>query len=97
VDEAALAFGLVVVWPEEREEPPEVYLWPENVEIWKLFQALRTQWNIGVGGPTGLDYVNVEVVLRKWRVKRSDEWDVFSKIQVMERAMLDAWGEKRNG
>jgi hypothetical protein len=97
VEEAAQAFGLIAVWPEDREKPPEVYLWPENVYIWRLFQAVRTQWSIGVGGPTGLDYVNVEVVLRKWRVKRSEELDVFSKIQAMERAMLDAWSEKRNG
>lgn len=95
--EAALAFGLVAVWPGDQENPPEVYLWPENVEVWKLFQAVRTQWIIGVGGPSGLYYPGVEVVLRKHRVKRCEELDIFSKIQVMERAMLDAWSEKRNG
>jgi hypothetical protein len=96
VNEAALAFGLVAEWPEQKVVPPEVYLWPENVAVWAIFQDVRTQWNVGMGGPVGLNYSGVDVLV-KLRVKKRDRPDVFSKIQVMERAMLEAWSEQRDG
>lgn len=95
VDEAAMAFGLIAEWPEAVAEPPEVYLWPENLPVWRIFQEVRTQWYVGINGPTGLNYGGVEVVMRMQRVKRSERAQLFTKIQMMERAMLDAWSEKK--
>lgn len=97
VDDAAAAFGLRAVRAPGSAEPPEIYLWPENVPVWRLFQAVRTQWNVGMGGPVGLRYEGVALVMRMHRVKRSEEQNIFAKIQVMERAMLEAWSEKRDG
>lgn len=34
--------------------PPR--LLAENVGIWRLWIAVRTQWRVGFGGPVGLDY-----------------------------------------
>lgn len=74
-----------------------IYLWPENVEIWNLYQAVQTQWQHGMAGPTGLNYQAVEIVMRQRRIKRVDQAEVFETIQEMERASLQAWSELRNG
>lgn len=97
IEASAQAFGLRPVWDDAEIERDEVYLWPENVEIWNLFNACGSQWMEGLNGRTGLIYTGVEVVMNMRGVKKSKRPDVFSKIQVMERAMLNAWSEKRNG
>jgi hypothetical protein len=94
VDKAAAALGLAPVWGKTEQVIPEVYVWPENERIWRLFLALGTQWFWGMSGPSGLRYEAVAAVMRMWRVKRSEEQDVFGKIQLMEFAMLKAWKEK---
>lgn len=94
VDEAAAAFGLVPVFAGD-DTPEPLYLWPENVLSWNLFMAVSTQWIAGGNGVIGLNYPGVEVVMRKWRIKRQDEQKVFSEIQVMERATLRAWSERK--
>jgi hypothetical protein len=95
VDEALAAIGLVATAPVSNLE--DLHLWPENVLAWNLFNAVNTQWIVGVNGATGLNYQGVEVVMRKWRIKRRDEQRVFREIQVMERATLRAWGERKDG
>jgi len=95
VEEAAAAIGLRI-----RRTPvvcEALYLWPENVSSWNLFQAVSTQWMVGMGGATGLSYPGVEAVMRKARVKRRDEERVFYEIQCMERATLSAWRERNDG
>lgn len=94
-EEAATAIGLRM-----RRAPmvcEALYLWPENVRSWNLFQAMSTQWMVGIAGATGLSYPGVEVVMRKARVKRRDEENVFHEIQCMERATLSAWSERKDG
>ncbi len=95
VEKAAAMFGLKPEWAAEPAE--QIYLWPENVKIWNLFSSLGTQWKRDMDGAYGLDYPGVEVVMRIWRIKRKHEQDVFRKIQLMEQATLEAWGERRNG
>lgn len=94
-DQAATAMGLRL-----RRAPvvcEALYLWPDNVRSWNLFQAMSTQWMVGMAGTTGLSYPGVEVVMRKARVKRRDEERVFYEIQCMERATLSAWRERNDG
>lgn len=93
VNEAAAAFGLIPVFQEERTE--DLYLWPENVGTWQLFRSLSTQWKYTEGQAVGMDYPGVEVVMRKWRIPRKDELQVFSEIQAMEQATLKAWSERK--
>lgn len=93
VDEALAAFGLVAIRAAEKFEP--LYLWPENLPSWELFRAVSTQWVVGPGGPIGLNYQGVDVVMRKRRIKRADEARLFSDIQAMERATLNAWSERK--
>ena len=93
VDEAAAAFGLLPVYEVEKISP--LYLWPENLLPWAFFNAVSSQWIVGAGGVVGLNYPSVEVVSRAWRIKQKDWPRLFSNVQVMERATLNAWREKK--
>lgn len=65
----------------------EFEIWPENVEPVSLFMKMQTQWRIGVAGITGLDYSGVMAALTFMGVPHTPE--LFGKIQVMERAVLN--------
>lgn len=69
----------------------EFELWPENVEALSVFMKLQTQWRYGMAGITGLDYSGVLAVLTFMGIAHTP--DLFGKIQVMERAVLNL----RNG
>ncbi len=70
-------------------------MWPDNHAAFILFNNLSTQWRIGMGGPTGLDYAAVYPLLDR-AAKDPQEWDeLFSDIQVMEGAALKQIGENR--
>ena len=72
-----------------------VEVWPDNHAAFILFNNLSTQWRIGMGGPTGLDYAAVYPLLDR-AAKDPQEWDeLFSDIQVMEGAALKQIGETR--
>lgn len=72
-------------------------VWPDNWQAVSAFIALGTQWRVGPGGPTGLDYTAIPVVLRALRVKRADHSDVFDALRVMEIEALSIMREKHNG
>ena len=73
-----------------------VEVWPENHAVFSLFNALGTQWRVGMGGYTGLDYSAVYPLLDR-KAKDPQEWDeMFSDIQVMEGAALKQMSENRS-
>ena len=90
-DEALAAFGLVAV--RQLDPVGTVYLWPENVATWNLFQSLDTQW---VEGPTGagINFASLKIAMGFMRIKRRDEPEVFGEIKAMERATVLAWKER---
>ncbi len=71
----------------------EVYLWPENLEAWRCWQGVRTQWRAGPCGATGLDYAGVRAYLDE--VQPQDRAFVFRAIQACEREVLEVWEEQR--
>lgn len=71
---------------------PQVEIWPENWEIFRIFSQLSTQWRTGMGGATGLDYASV-----RWLLDLNGVEDVkaaLSDIQVMEAAALRQMAEE---
>jgi hypothetical protein len=94
-DKALEAFGL------KRDGPPpddaSVRVWPENWQAFRLFVALSTQWNVGMGGPTGIRYESIPTVLRLRAVPRG-EWSLlFEQLRTMESEALKYFAERRNG
>ena len=68
------------------EEPYEI--WPENMPALNLFNTLSTQWIVGPGGPTGLNYIPLFNRLDRLKLSDQDyEW-MFSDIQAIESEVL---------
>lgn len=53
---------------------------------------VQTQWSVGMGGPTGLDYTRVRAGLRLAGVKSTPE--LFQQLRILERAALSALSTK---
>ena len=85
------AFGFT----EDDFAPVEV--WPENWEIFLLFRRLATQWRVGMGGPTGLEYGVAYRLLDDLAGGDREEWyRLLDDLRVLEQAALEAMrdGEK---
>jgi uncharacterized protein DUF1799 len=63
-------------------------IWPDNLTAYRVFEAMRTQWRMAMGGPTGLDYAALPEVWRRCKVPQAERDQVFDDLQVMEYAAL---------
>jgi hypothetical protein len=89
---AAIAgLGLLDQQPDESR----AYLWPDNVVAWGCWQRVQTQWRVGMGGATGLDYAGVRAYLDEANLAGAERRDVFDGICACERATLDVWAAQR--
>lgn len=98
VQAAASEWGFEVAMPDA--PPPEdgevCHLWPENLLSWECWHAVQTQWRIGMGGATGLDYAAVLAYLKDGKgLPGKERREVFGLIQLCERETLQVWAEKR--
>jgi hypothetical protein len=76
--------------PEQRTE----YLWPCNVRTWQHWQAVQTQWRVGMSGASGLDYAGVLAYLQAVVSSKQQRRDIFDGIQAAEHATLVVWREQ---
>lgn len=60
-----------------------------------LFMAVATQWRVGMGGATGLDYSAVAAVMDIQGVKQKKRAKMFEHIRIMEAAVLEIWAENK--
>lgn len=63
-------------------------IWPCCWESYLTFRALETQWNTGPGGPIGLRYEAVPVVLKLRGVPKKEHRTVFADVRHMEMVAL---------
>ena len=70
-------------------------IWPDNLAPFEVFAALQTQWRVGMGGPTGLDYAAVPVVMEMQEVAPGDRRRVFEDLRVMEAEALRVFADGR--
>lgn len=71
-------------------QPQEVFFWPENEDVFRLFRRVGTQWALG-----GLRYEAIYPLLDRM-AKDDKEWDqLLYELQVMEAAALDAMSDKK--
>lgn len=61
-------------------------------EALRLWGAIQSQWRIGMGGATGLDYVAAYRVAETIGVEIDDE--VLPLLQVLEAEQLETWGDR---
>jgi hypothetical protein len=80
-------FGLTL--EEAMSGAGDIELWPDNERTVMAFEAMRTQWRVGMNGPIGLDYSALPPVLRMTDVPRREWPQVFEGIRLMEDAALD--------
>ena len=72
-----------------------LYLWPENVDAWRWWTSVQTQWRVGMGGATGLDYAGVRAYLELQDLQPEQLRDVFEGVRAAEAATLEVWAEQR--
>lgn len=65
-----------------------IEIWPESLAAFNVFQAMSTQWRIGMNGPTGLDYNVLPEIWRRLRIPKKERDQTFEDLQEMERAAL---------
>ena len=61
-------------------------VWPENWVPFLVFSEVSTQWRVGAGGATGLDYVAVKWVMGLMKIKK--KYEVLRAIRTMESSAL---------
>jgi hypothetical protein len=66
------------------------------VQAWGAWCELQSQWRVGFGGATGLDYAAALAHLRVAHgLRGADLRDVWEGIRAAERAQLEVWSEAR--
>ncbi|QLG93518.1 DUF1799 domain-containing protein [Pseudomonas yamanorum] len=86
-----MAFGL------SRQDIPveEVGIWPDNWDVFRVFEAMSTQWRTGVCGATGMDYSVLSGVIRMCGVPISQRQTIFNDFRRMEAEALHVMAEQR--
>ncbi|HDS1711354.1 DUF1799 domain-containing protein [Pseudomonas sp. SbB1] len=74
-------------------ETEEVEVWPDAWPAFCLFEALGTQWRLGPGGPSGLDYAAIPGTAKILGLKRRELPRVFHDLRIMEGEALAAMAE----
>jgi hypothetical protein len=82
-DEELKAFCLT---REDVEDTSDFEIWPENWVPFLVFSEVSTQWRVGAGGATGLDYVAVKWVMGLMKIKK--KYEVLRAIRTMESSAL---------
>lgn len=57
-------------------------VWPENMPVLRLFDAMRTQWRVGYSGAYGMDYSALPAVMDLLNI--NDRQWAFEGFRVME-------------
>lgn len=93
ISAAAAGFGLVIEGSIDLVEE-KCFLWPENVEIFRFWQSVQTQWVISDGRIHRLHYEGVKICLEYWAgIRKKDRPEVWLMLQAMERATLEEWSD----
>ena len=73
-----------------------IEVWPENWRVFVLFSRVQTQWNVSMGGPTGLRYEALYPLLDR-EAKDGEDWQqLFEDLQILEAAALKQMSDNRS-
>lgn len=65
-----------------------------NWDTVQLFLALRTQWMVGMSGPTGINYVAIEPTARLMDLQVTPE--IFNGIRLMEGSAMETMRDQKH-
>ena len=65
-----------------------IEIWPENQQAINLFTSISTQWRVGAGGPTGLDYNVLFTLMGLMDLSYERHVQLFEDIRVIESEAL---------
>lgn len=88
--EELAAFGLTA----EDVAADPVDIWPDNLAAYQIFSFMGTQWRIGMGGATGLDYSVMYRKMDRLGLSPDDYDDLEADLRIMEVAALDCMHQK---
>ena len=74
-------------------ETEAVEVWPDAWPAFCLFEALGTQWRLGPGGPSGLDYAAIPGTANMIGLKSRELSETFDDVRVMENEALTVMAE----
>ena len=93
MDVVALSvFGLK---EEDMEGVNDVYLFPDNWEIFSVFEFMSTQWRTVSGGVTGLDYNVIPLAINALGIKKKHTPEILSGIRIMESVAISVMHENQ--
>ena len=81
----------VIAEMRQRQRGEDFEVWQENWPAVEMFLRLETQWRVGMGGPTGLDYVAARWLFEVYEV--TDQRALLERLKLMEGAALTAMAE----
>ena len=88
--------GAPAILRQKFEASADVEVWPENWLAVRVFSLMSTQWRVGMGGVTGMDYAALPFVLKRSGCRRKKIDDTFWAVREMELEVLNIVSE-RNG
>lgn len=88
--EELAAFGLTA----EDVAADPVDIWPDNLAAYQIFSCMGTQWRVGMGGATGLDYNVMYRKMDRLSLSPADYDDLEADLRIMEVAALDCMHQK---
>lgn len=60
----------------------EIFFDEQTAQSWQLFQAMQTQWRIGMNGPTGLDYNTLPMFFELYKIDNREA--ALLDLQILE-------------
>lgn len=66
-----------------------VEVWPENWPAIQFYRSFSTQWRVGPGGMTGLDYSVIQREMDRRGIAGDEYDDLMGRLRVIEGAALD--------
>ena len=83
---------------EDVEDTSSTDIWPENLSAYLVFDAMRTQWRVGMAGATGLDYAALPATLDFLGLEFDEDLtrrQLFSQVRLMEYEALSLMAQQR--
>jgi len=71
-----------------------IEVWPQTERAFNLFRSLRTQWQVGMGGPVGLNFMVAFRRMDRMGLSPAEYDQLDQDLQIMEAAALQVMHEQ---